>query len=215
MLPKKIVMDVARSGTRIFRTPREVIQTGRDGYTPRDVNAAVTTARLTPSNPSFNSTSNFPTRNGNQYIVSPRRSIIATKARNAEPLEAPINRISAVHGHSTSIFSKLIGPKTVSGEIDDVYARKRMDFASNSVVAESPNLLDVGMSPANTTDKLKSVIGPATRGEGLTDISGWLTSRHGCEEVTVGRVSEAKAYSDYIKNSEFETTKVLSGKILL
>ena len=189
MLPKKIVMDVARSGTRIFRAPREVIQTGRDGYTPRDVNAAVTTARLTPSNPSFNSTSNFQTRNGNQYIVSPRRSIIATKARNAEPLEAPINRISAVHGHSTSIFSKLIGPKTVSGEIDDVYARKRMDFASNSVVAESPNFLDLGLLPANIADKLESIISPTTIVKGLTDSSNWLASRHGCKEVTVGEVS--------------------------
>ena len=40
------------------------------------------------------------------------------------------------------------------------------------------------------------------------DISNWLASRHSCEEVTVGRVSEAKVFSDYIKNSDLETTKV-------
>ena len=42
----------------------------------------------------------------------------------------------------------------------------------------------------------------------LTDNSAGLTSSQGIANVTADRVSEAKAYSDYIKNSEFETTKV-------
>ena len=62
--------------------------------------------------------------------------------------------------------------------------------------------------PANTTDKLKSVIVPTTRVEGLTDISDWFVSRHGYEEVTVGIVSKAKAFSGYIKNNEVESMKV-------
>ena len=33
-------------------------------------------------------------------------------------------------------------------------------------------------------------------------------SSHGISKVAADRVSEAKAYSDYIKNSEFETMKV-------
>ena len=83
-----------------------------------------------------------------------------------------------------------------------------MDFASTSVVAESPKFMDLGLSPANTTGKLKSNIVPTTRVEGLTDGSGWPTSRHGYKEVMVGRMSEAKKFSDYIKNNEFETMKV-------
>ena len=83
-----------------------------------------------------------------------------------------------------------------------------MDFVSNYVINKSPNFMDLELSPAHTPDKLKSVIGCATIVEGLTDGSDWITSRHGIEEVTMGRVSETKAYSDYIKNSEFETTKV-------
>ena len=130
------------------------------------------------------------------------------KGRNTEPLDAPINRFSAVHGHPTPIFSKVIGPKTVCGENVDVYTQKRMEFTINSVVAENPNFMDLGLSPANTKDKLKSVIGPTTRVEWLTDSSYWLTSRHGCKEVMVGRVSEEKAFSYYIKNKEFETMKV-------
>ena len=42
----------------------------------------------------------------------------------------------------------------------------------------------------------------------MTDNSDGLTSSHGIVEVTANRVSEAKAYSDYIKNSEIEIMKV-------
>ena len=40
------------------------------------------------------------------------------------------------------------------------------------------------------------------------DNSDGLTSSHGIAKVTANRASEEKAYSDYIKNSEFETMKV-------
>ena len=42
----------------------------------------------------------------------------------------------------------------------------------------------------------------------MTDNSNGLTSSHGISKVAADRVSEAKAYSDYIKNYEFETMKV-------
>ena len=35
-----------------------------------------------------------------------------------------------------------------------------------------------------------------------------LTSRHCIAEVTADKVSKAKVYSDYIKNSQFETINV-------
>ena len=193
-------------------TPREVSRTGRGGSTPRDVTTAVATARLTLQIPNFIGTSDSPTRAGNQDIVSPRRSIIVQQGRNDDPFDSPINLFLDVHGQPTSIFSKVIGTKTVSRENTDVYAHERMDFASNSVVAESPNFLDLGLSPANKADKLKSIISPTTRVKGLTDSSKWIASRHGCKEVTARKVSEEKAYSNYIKNSEFETTKVFEQK---
>ena len=64
------------------------------------------------------------------------------------------------------------------------------------------------MSPANTADKLKSIFAPATRVEGLTGNSDWITSTHDCEEVMIRRGSKTKLFRDYIKDSEFETTKV-------
>ena len=83
-----------------------------------------------------------------------------------------------------------------------------MNFASNSVFVENPKLMDLGLLPAHTADKLKSIFAPDTKSGGLTDHTDWLASRHRIEEITADRVSEAKAYSDYIKNSEFETMNV-------
>ena len=87
-----------------------------------------------------------------------------------------------------------------------------MNFASNAVFRKNPKLVDLGLSPAHTADKLKSVIGPATRAGGLADKSDGLSSSHGIAEVTADRVSEAKVHSDYIKSSEFETMKVFEFK---
>ena len=66
----------------------------------------------------------------------------------------------------------------------------------------------MGLSPAHIADKLKLHFVPATRDRGLTNNPDGLTSSHGIAKVTEDRVSEAKAYSDYIKNSEFETMNV-------
>ena len=102
------------------------------------------------------------------------------------------------HGHPTPIYSKVIGRKTVPDESTDVYARKSMDFGSNSVLSKSPDFMDFGLPTANTRDKLKSVIVPTTTFGRLVDGSYWLPPRHDIEEVTTERVSEKKAYSDYI-----------------
>ena len=83
-----------------------------------------------------------------------------------------------------------------------------MNFASNSVLSETPKFLDFGLSPAHTMEKLKSVIGPATRAGGLTNNFDWLEYQHCIAEVTEGRVREIQAYSDYIKKSEFENRNI-------
>ena len=73
-----------------------------------------------------------------------------------------------------------------------------MDFASSSVISESPNIMELGLLLVNPTDKLGSILGPNTIVEGIADGSDWIVSRHGFEEVTVERVSEVKVFSDYI-----------------
>ena len=93
----------------------------------------------------------------------------------------------------------------VSSEVADVNPREKMNFASNSIFVENPKFVDLGLSPAHTAYKLKSIFAPTTRAGGLTDSSDGIMSRHHIAEITTDRVSEAKAYSDNIKNSEFET----------
>ena len=59
--------------------------------------------------------------------------------------------------------------------------------------------MDLGLSPAHTVDKLKSIFFHATRSGGLMDNTDGIMSSHIIEKYTADRVSEAKAYSDYIK----------------
>ena len=98
--------------------------------------------------------------------------------------------------------------ETVSAEVTDVNPRERMNFASNSVFRKTPKFVDLGLSPTHIADKLKSIFVPATRAVGLTDNSDGLTSSHGIVKVIADRASEGEKYSDYIKNSEFETMNV-------
>ena len=101
-----------------------------------------------------------------------------------------------------------IGLEVVSGEVADINARKRMNFLSNSVLDETPKFVDLGLSPAHKTDKLKSVIGQTTRSGEFKDNSDWIASRHRIAEVTEEKLSKVQAYSNYIKNSEFGTEDV-------
>ena len=102
--------------------------------------------------------------------------------------------------------------KIVSGEVTDVDASKRMNLASNPVLGESPKFMDLQLSTAHTADKLNYVIGSATKVGGLTNNTDGIMSRHCIAKVTADRVSEVKAYSEYIKHSEFETMKVFESR---
>ena len=127
-----------------------------------------------------------------QDVGSPRGSIGPHKFSNTHSFKTSINRFSPKHGHPMPIFSKAIGRKTVADKSTDVNSRCGMDFGRNSIVAESPNIMDFGLSPANTPDKIKSIIFPTTRVGRLMNGSNWLRPRHDIEEVTAERVSKKK-----------------------
>ena len=212
VLPQTNVTDAAHPCARIFRTTGNVIGTERDRVTPRDASSSETRSRAIFQKSTFVATSISPTRIGNQDIFSPSNPSTARRGRNAKTFETSINGFLAVNEHSTFYFSGVSGVETVSAEVADVNPRERMNFASNSVFGETAKFVDLGLSPAHTADKLKSIFAPATRDGGFPDNSYWLASRHLIAEVTAGRVSEAKEYSDYIKNSEFETMNVFGRK---
>ena len=167
-----------------------------------------TRSRASCGSPTFVAMTVSSTQIRNQDIFSPSNSSTTRRGRKSEPFDASIHQFSAVNGHSTSYFSGVSGAETVSVEISDVNPCERVNFASNAIFGKNPNFVDLGLSTDHTADKLNSVIGPATRVRGLKDNTDGLTSSHGISKVAADRVGEAKAYCDYIKNSEFETMKV-------
>ena len=125
--------------------------------------------------------------------------------KSAEPFDAHINVSPAKNSDSTSFFNHVVGLEAVSVEVTNVDASKRMNFASNPVLGKTPKFVDLRLSTVNTEDKLNSVFSPVTKVEVLNDHSDWLASRHLIAVITADRVSEVKAYRNYIKNSELET----------
>ena len=202
------VTDAARPCARIFRTTGNVFGMERDQATQMNASSSETRFRASCQNPTAVAKSVSPTQIGNQDIFSPINPSTARRGRNAKPFDASINVFLAVKEQYTSYFSGVSGAETVSTEVADVNPRERMNFASNSVFGKTPKFVDLGLLPAHTGHKLKSIFAPATISGGLMDNSDRLTYSHGIAEVTADRVSEAKVYSDYTKSSEFETTNI-------
>ena len=170
-------------------------------------------SRVSFGSPNFVAISISPSQFRGQDIINPRHPGGIIKGdRNAEPFDAQINGNLTKNSDPTMFFSHVVVVKEVPGEVADFNASERMNFASNLVIGESPKFVDLRLSTAPTADKLKSVIGTATRAGGLTDKSDGLTSSRGISKVAADRVSKEKAYSDYIKNSEFDTMKFFEFK---
>ena len=102
-------------------------------------------------------------------LIGPSHPSIAKRGRNADPFNASIDVSLAVNCPSTSYSSGIIGFEAVLREVANVNACKRMNFASNSALSKTPKFVDLGLSPANTADKLNSVFAPANRSKGLMD----------------------------------------------
>ena len=99
-----------------------------------------------------------------QDIINPRHPGGIIKVdRNAEPFDAQINGNATKNSDPTTFFSHVVGVKAVPGEVADVDASERMNFASNPVLGKNPKFMNLRLSPAHTADKIKSIMGPATR----------------------------------------------------
>ena len=156
-------------------------------YPPR-----TTTQLLTRNGPSAS-----PIRIGIQKIEGPRRSVIPQEASNAEPLDDSINQFLVEHRDPTPGCIKIIGSKAVNNESVNVYARRRINFGSYTVLSKNPNFINFGLLPVNTTDKLRSVIFPTTIAGRPTNGSEWLQYGHDIEEATSDRVRETKEKNHY------------------
>ena len=189
VLTEEIITGAAFSSARVFKDPPGV----NWKVTSRPIPTEMSTVGVSPISSTQvmtgSGTSEPPIRIRSQGIGSPRGSIVPQKVRNANPFKTSIYQLSPKHGHPTPIFSKVMFCKIFPDESANIYARKRMDFRSNYVVAKIPNFIDFGLSPANTPYKLKCIIFSTTKVGRLTNCSYWLLPMHDIEEVRAEIVS--------------------------
>ena len=141
----KVIKDAARSSAQVLRTPRCVIQMGRD-----DCNISV-------SSPWANYPVMIgvigvpPTRyhSGSLQVFNKWQSTVSGKIGDTQKLDPSVDRKFAYYGDSTSIFNKLIGLELSHSYIADLYLRCWVDFASNAVRTEAPHFVDLGILAVN------------------------------------------------------------------
>ena len=82
-----------------------------------------------------------------------------------------------------------------------------MNFGRDTVLFESPNFMDFGLSSFNITDELGSVFVPTTRIGRLTYGFNWIMPGRDISEATSDRVSRTKSNNHYGFKSEFGTRR--------
>ena len=189
VLHKDIVPSVTCSAAVALKYPLVVNWKDTSGKIPVDRN----TVRMPPRTTTQVRTgtgSSVPTIIiGSQKIECPRRSIIPQEVMNNKPLDSYINRNPAIHRDPTPSWSKIISSKRFTNESDDVYAHGRMTFRSDTVLSESPNFMNFGLSSVNTTNELWSGFITTTRIGRPAYGSNLLPPGHNIIEATLDRWS--------------------------
>ena len=148
-----------------------------------------------------------PTRMGSQEIGSPSGSINPEEVRNAQPFDTSINEISDKHRDPALTLSKVIGHKLSKESSAGVYLRCRMNFMNDSVLTESPTLMNLGLSSVHPSDELGSFRIPATRIRRAINVSNWIPPGHLIGEVTLDRMSRTRSEKNYRSKTHLETRR--------
>ena len=207
VISKEITTGAARSAARIFKDPPVVNWKDTGGMNPRDRNTVGVPPRATTPVRIGTGPLISPTRMGSQDNGSPRRYVVTQKVRNAEPLDASINGISYKHSDPAPTWSKVIGSKFSNKSRADVYSCCRKNLTSDTVLSESPNFMDLGLSSVNRTDELGSVFDPTTIIRSLTHGFNCLPHSHRISEATADRASGNNLKHSYNFKSDFETRR--------
>ena len=207
IVSKKIGTDAACSGTRVLLDPTVVNR--RDTYRtiPRDRNTSRSLPRLTSPVRIGGGTSVSPDRTESKEISSPCGPISPVKFRNSQPFHTSINGNSSEHRYPMPNFSKLIGRKLSENSSADVYARSQVNFTHDTVLAESPNFMNMGLSSVHRSDELGSFIIPSTII--IRPIDGYkcLPPVHLIFEVAASRMGRTRSEQKYSSKTDFETMR--------
>ena len=118
---KMIVTDAAHSGARVFRTPRGVSRTGRDGTTPWDGNTSKRSLMFNYLVLIGGGTTVSPNRTGSQEIISPKGPTGPVEVRNAQIFHTSIHGDLTKNGDPKPTLSKVIGRKLSHNYSTDIY----------------------------------------------------------------------------------------------
>ena len=207
VLHKEIVTGAMHSTAGVLKDPPVVNWKDTGGMIPVDRNNVIITPITTTQVPTGTGPSISPISIGSQKIEGPMRSIIPQEVRNAKPLNVFIYVFPAKHRDPMTVWSKVIGSKAFTNESADVYARSHMNFGSDTVLSESPNFMNFGLSSVNTMDEIGSVFVPTTRDRIPTNGSNWLLPGHDISEATADIMRKTKTKNHYNFNSDFETRR--------
>ena len=207
ILSKEVVTDEAHSAARVFKYPPVVNWNYTDMKTPWDVNTVITPPILTTPVRIGAGPSVSPTNIRSQDNKSPRRSIGPQEVRNAQPFDTSINGISAKHRDLDTTWIKVISRKLSDKSSSDIYLRFQMNLVRDTVLTESPNFMNLGLSSVHTSDELGYIFIPTTIIGRPMIGSNWLPPGHHIGEVTADRVSGTRPEKNYNSKSYFETRR--------
>ena len=196
-----------RAALRIFpdSSSGNLVGHGQDHYTRRKHCHRVT--RLAYPVRISGSTNGSPSRAGSQDITSPRRSIGPQWSKDAQPLDTSINVIYSKHRDPEKTWSKVIGRKFTVESSTYVNSRCRMNLTRDTILTESPNFVNMGLSSVHISDELGSIFILNTRVRRQTYGSNLILTVHRIGEVTADRVSRTGSEKKYKPKSDFETRR--------
>ena len=117
----EVITDVARRSTWILRTPRRIIQTGRDSTTQLECNISVSSPQ--DNSPVLIGGIGFPPTRGHSkrlQVFNKRKSTVSEETRYTQKLETSVDRNFPNDWDYASIFSKIIGCEISHGSSSDL-----------------------------------------------------------------------------------------------
>ena len=167
---REATTDAAHKNARSIQTPRHVIRTGTDVTDPG--NCDISVRYIQGNYPVLIGCIGVPPirgHSGSLDVLNKWKSTPPIVSRNNQKFDASVDVNLANDGDYMSIFSKVIGSELSHSPSTDIYLRFRMDFTSNAVETEEPNLVDLGLLAVNAPDELNTFGTTATRVRRMTD----------------------------------------------
>ena len=115
---------------------------------------------------------------GSLQVDNKQQSTSPDEVSNAQKMDTVIDGKLPNYQDSASVFSKLIVHELSHGSRDNLYLGCRMNFLSDVVQTNAPQVVDLGLMAINTLGESGDIGTPATRIWRPTDGSHWTAQDH-------------------------------------